>query len=598
MITVRLLLLLLIWQLHPAFAESLEFRHGVSQIPDYQLKYPPDFKHFDYVNINAPKGGLIRLPYTWRFDTVSPIGKPYGYDFSYDKLLERSADEISGYYCSLCESVAVSNDGLKIVFRLRPEARWHDGAPITARDVKFSLDTYRTHISSGWSETTAWIESIEILDALTVNILTNTDASKQVPLLQGVPIIPEHYWREKDLFASSMEPPLQSGPYRLISAGRGKSFVYVRVPDYWGRDLPIHRGMYNFDDIQFDYYLDGTVAREALRAGEFDLWTENDLRHWVSSYETPAVKNGFLVKGELSSGAVGGSRNRLVFNTKRKPFDDIRVREAMSYIFDFEWQNRVLHNNASSRANSFFANTPFAAKGLPSEKEKTLLEPFKGKIPDQVFDKAFSFHQSTGFGVDREGLTIALRLLSNAGYKIKNKVLVDPFNESLKIEFLIQEEDKKRLLLPFVRSLNLIGAQANIRLMDSTSYSYLVKEGDFDVIVTPGWMEVPPSWQLRINFHSMGSTWNRGGINNPVVDALVESSLDAENIEDFITSVKALDRVLLWNYYQMPLRARGADRIIYWNKFGRPELSDDVLLEPYPSAWWYDEKKAARIDTN
>ena len=595
MISVRLLLLLLIWYLHPAFAESLEFRHGVSQIPNYELKYGPDFKNFDYVNINAPKGGSIKMPYTWRFNSVSPIAKPYGYDFSYDKLLERSADEISGYYCSLCESVAVSNDGLKIIFRMRAEARWHDNQPINAEDVKFSLDTFREDFRSSWSDTLRWIESIEVTDALTVTIYTNTDASKQVPLLQGVPIIPEHYWRERDLHASSMEPPLQSGPYRLTSAGRGKSFVYERIPDYWGSNLPINRGLYNFDDIQFDYYLDGTVAREALRAGEFDVWTENDLRHWVSSYEIPALEKGWLLKGKLASGALAGSTYRLVFNTKRKPFSNLKVRAAMSYIYDYNWQNRTLHNGENKRANSYFANSPFAARGLPTEAETIILEQFKGQVPDEVFDRKFFFHESTGFGIDRGGLTIAIELLNQAGYEIENQILVDESGETLKIEFLIAEEDKKRTLIPFMRTLNLLGAQASIRLIDQAGYASLVKDGSFDVIVNPGWIEVPPSWQLRINFHSSASHFNPGGINDPVVDALVESSLNASDIDDFQSSVRALDRVLLWNFYQMPLSARGADRIIYWNKFGRPELSSEVLLEPYPHSWWYDEDKATQI---
>ncbi len=594
---VAVLLLFTLWSASAvAESETLEFHHGVSQIPNYELKYPRDFAHFDYVNLDAPKGGTLVLPYTWRFNTVSPMYKPLGYTHSYDQLLVRAGDEVSGYYCSLAESVAVSADGRSIVFRLRPEARWHDGKPITADDVKFSIDSFRSDIiAAGWAGTLGWITGVETPDLLTVVIYTESDATKQISLLVAVPIVPAHYWRERDLTESTFELPLQSGPYRLTAADQGRFYTYSRVPDYWGRDLPINRGRFNFDTIRYDYYLDAIVAREALRAGEFDVWTESDLRHWLSSYDVPAVERGLLIKGRLASGVLGGSGLRLVLNSRRKPFDDPIVREALSYAFDFEWQNRALHNGEQRRANSFFAESIFASTGLPDEAEIALLEPYRAHVPDRVFDSVFSFHRSDGIGVDREGLSSAQQLLADAGYRIQDKVLVDRLGEPLAIEFLISSENHKRTLLPYVQTLSFLGVQAGIRLIDSTGYYFLLRHGDFDAILAQGWMETPPSWQLQRNFHSTSTGGNNSGIDNPAVDALVESALDATDLDQFVASVQALDRVLLWNYYQFPLDARGDDRIVYWNKFGRPELPDEMLSAPFPHGWWYDEEKAARI---
>ena len=589
-----------LWALHlsPVVAETeaLEFRHGVSQISNYELKYPRDFTHFDYVNLDAPKGGTLVLPYTWRYNTVSPMYQPYGTTHSYDQLLVRAFDEVSGYYCSLAESVAVSADGHRIVFRLRPDARWHDGTPITSTDVKFSLDTFREDImASGWASTLGWISNVETPDPLTVVIHTESDAAKQVSVLVAVPMAPEHYWRDRDLTEPTLEPPLQSGPYKLTAAEPGRFFNYERVPDYWGRDLPVNRGRFNLDTIRYDYYLDSTVAREALRAGEFDVWTENDLRHWTSSYEVPALVRGLLVKGRLLSG-LSGSDLRLVINTRRVPLNDPVVRKALAYAFDFEWHNRALHNGEGERAHSYFANSVFAATGLPSAEEVALLEPHRAHIPDRVFDSVFSFHRSDGVGVDREGLSIARQLLSDAGYRMRNKVLVNSSGEPLAIEFLIAEESYKRTLLPYVQTLSILGVQGGIRMIDSSGYYFLRRQGDFDATLVQGWMETPPTWQLRPYFHSTSAPrWNASGVDNPVIDAMVESALDAIDFDHFVASVRVLDRILLWSYYQFPLAERGGDRIVYWDKFGRPELPDGILVAPFPHGWWYDEAKAARI---
>ena len=297
----------------------LDFRHGVSQIPNYVLKYPADFSDFKDVNPDAPKGGTLVLSSTTSFDTVSPMYKPDGFYRAYDHLIERAGDEPSGYYASLAESVAIGADRRSIVFRLRRQARWHDGTPITASDVRFSFETFRTDImASGWKTPLDWIAAVDIVNASEVVVRAKSDVAKQLYIIGYIPIVPARYRGAKDLTEPTLSLPLQSGPYRVKEISQGRHMVYERVPDYWGRDLPVNRGKFNFDTIRYERYLDATVAREALRAGLFDVWTETDLRHWLTSYDVPARDRGWLVQGTLVSGNVRGSRSRLVLNTRRR----------------------------------------------------------------------------------------------------------------------------------------------------------------------------------------------------------------------------------------------------------------------------------------
>ena len=598
-VTVQLLLVLWTQQLAPAVAgpDSLKFRHGISQIPNYELKYPPDFTHFDHVNPDAPKGGTLVLPYTYAFNTVSPAYKPSGFIRSYDHLLERAGDEPSGYYASLAESVAISADTHSLAFRLRREARWHDGSPITSADVSFSLNTYRTDImATGWAPVLSWITDVETPDPRTVVIHGDSDVAKQMRIISYIPIIPVSYWGERDVTEPTRDIPLQSGPYELVAYSPGKFFRYDRVPNYWARDLPVNRGKFNFDTIRYERYLDATVAREALRAGNIDVWRESDSRHWLASYNVPASEKGWLIKGTLPSGALRGSRYRLILNTRRQPFDDPLVRKAITYAFDFEWQNRALHGGELERADSFFANSMFASSGLPDKSELALLEAHRAQLPDEVFDRVFSFASSDGVGVDRQGLSVARKLLSDAGYVTKNGIQVDEAGTPLAIEFLTASQTSQRILLPYVSALTMLGIDANIRLVESTRYTHRRREGDFDAVLTSGYFEAPPSWQLRPYFHS-GSTpfWNPSGINHPTVDALVDMALGATDPDSFFVTLRALDRVLLWHYYQFPLEILGDTRIVYWDKFGRPNIPDDMYVTPFPDGWWYDDEKAARI---
>jgi microcin C transport system substrate-binding protein len=575
----------------------LEFRHGVSQLPNYELKYPADFTHFDYLNTDAPKGGTLVLPSFDPFHTVSPMYKAPGFYRAYDHLIERAGDEPSGYYGSLAESIAISADRSRIVFRLRPEARWHDGRPITATDVEFTMETFRADVMAfGWAGALSWVTDVNVLDPLTIEVRSDSDVAKQLFLLSHMPIIPAHFWRDRDVSEPIITPPPESGPYRLTGVSQGRYFTYERVRDYWARDLPVNRGKFNFDTIRYERYLDATVAREALRAGLFDVWTETDSRHWLSSYDVPARDRGWLVQSTLASGSLSGPRYIIVLNSQRPPFDDPLVREALFHALDFEWQIRALHGGELTRAHSFFANSMFASSGLPGEAEKALLEPHRAQLPAAVFNRPFSFPSTDGVGVNRGGLTSARTLIAQAGFQVVDGILVNSEGEPFVIEFLSFLPTDKRTLLPYIRSLSMLGIQANIRMIDRASYYNRRHNADYDALLVGGAMQVPPSWELRPFFHSSSTHHgNASRINNPAVDAMVEAALDATHLDSFVSAGRALDRVLLWNYYQFPLDALGDTRIVYWHKFGRPDLPEGMYVAQFPDGWWFDKEKAARI---
>ena len=598
-------LLLFALSMHPwaqvyANTEPLEFHYGVSQVPNYELKYAADFPHFDYLNAQAPKGGTLVLSWLNPLNTVSPMYQPPGFYRSYDHLMERAGDEPSGYYGSLAESIAFSADRRRIVFRLRPQARWHDGRPITATDVKFSVETFRADaMAHGWAGALAWVTDVNVLNPQTVEIRADSDVAKQLFILGYMPIVPAHFWLDRDVREPITTPPPQSGPYRLTGVSQGRYVSYERVPDYWARDLPVNRGKFNFDTIRYERYLDATVAREALRAGLLDVWTETDSRHWLKSYDVPARDQGWLVLGTLASGNQSGSRFRLALNTRRQPFDDPRVREALFLALDFEWQIRALHGGELTRANSYFAGSMFASSGLPGEAERALLEPHRARLPAKVFTDPFTFPSTDGVGVDHDGLSRARALLAKAGLGVVDGVMVNDAGEPFVIEFLSFSRADQRILLPYVRSLSMLGIQANIRMIDRAGYYNRRRNADYDAILVGGNIEVPPSWDLRPLFHSSSTLYlNASGLNDPAVDALVEAALSATHLDGFVSACRALDRVLLWNYYQFPLDALGDTRIVYWDRFGRPDLPEEMYIAPFPDGWWYDDTKAARIEIN
>ena len=414
-----------------------EFRHGVSIL--HELKYPPDFPHFAFVNPDAPKGGTLVMPSLTDFNTLSPLvtfERAPGSNWVHETLLLRAGDEPVAYYGSLAEQIALGADRRSIAFRLHPGARWHDGVPITSNDVKFTFDAIKADVTSSTIRMASpWFESVDIVNDREFVIRMIADPSLSLtPLARYIPIMPAHYWADKDPTKTTLTPPLGSGPYRIAAVEKGRFVRYERVPDYWGRDIPVNRGRFNFDTILYDVYRDATVAREALRKGLLDVWLQ--WGHDTLAFDTPARDKGWLVQGKRRSRMTIGARFWLILNNRRHPFDDARVREALSLAFDFEWQNRALFAGRLTRADSYFQNSVFAATGLPSESELKLLEPFRHLIPERVFTETFRFPRTSGVGRNRSGLMQAQALLAEAGWQLRDGVLIGEGGEPLKIEFL------------------------------------------------------------------------------------------------------------------------------------------------------------------
>ena len=579
----------------------LEFRYGLSYL--HELKYPAGFAHFDYINPDAPKGGTIVLPVYPPSWSNYPLF-PRGWELLYDPLLEQSGDEIAGFYGRLAESLAVAPDRRSLAFRLRPEARWHDGVPITTADVKFTFDMLKGDPwNTGWRQGLHWVSSIEIVNEREFVIHTRTNALGELFLLSYLRIMPAHFWADKDMSDYTGAPPLGSGPYRLAEVQDRRFFRYERVPDYWGRDLAVNRGRFNFDVIHYDFYSDATIAREALRKGLFDVWMEFDLRYWQSYTDHPAHQRGWLRQEMLGDGR-GGTYWRLVFNTRRAPFDDRRVREALTHVFDFEWQNRTLYGGEVIRADSYFANTIFAAVGVPSSAEVALLTPFRDELPQEVFTEAFTFPRTGGVGHNRKGLLKARSLLENAGWRVQDGVLVNAEGEPFTIEFLVERRDHQRILLPYTADLSTLGISATVRLIDFAVALTYLRELDYDAIIRHGIIWSLPPTERVSGFHSRYArsgdaaavNQNLSGMNHPAIDALVDATLTATSLDEMVNASRALDRVVLWNYYQILLEAVTGTRLVYWDKFGRPPEPVQIM-DWHQDRWWFNSKKAARIAT-
>ena len=569
----------------------------------HELKYPPDFRHFAFVNPDAPKGGTLVMPSMTDFNTLSPLLNPQrapGLNWVYETLLLRAGDEPAAYYGSLAEQIALGADRRSIVFRLHRGARWHDGMPITSNDVKFTFDAIEADVTSSTIRMASpWFESVDIVNDREFVIRTIADPSLSLtPLANYIPILPAHYWADKDPTIATLTPPLGSGPYRIAAVQKGRFVRYERVGDYWGRDLPVNRGRFNFDTILYDVYRDATVAREALRKGLLDVWLQ--WGHDILAFDTPARDKGWLVQGKRRYRMDIGARFWLILNNRRHPFDDARVREALSLAFDFEWQNRALFAGRLTRADSYFQNSTFAATGLPSESELRLLEPFRDLIPERVFTEAFRFPRTSGVGRNRPGLMRAQALLVEAGWQMRDGVLVGVGGEPFGIEFLARVPAEQRRLLPYVEALTALGIESRIRVVEGAQYMNRLRNRDYDAFIRIGDFGLPP-WELHLAFHSRAVdaplSFNHAGISHPAVDALVDAAKAASTLDSMAAACRALDRVLLWSFYQIPLDAVDDPHLVYWDKFGRPQReAEATYLSPFPDGWWYDPVKADRIE--
>jgi microcin C transport system substrate-binding protein len=583
----------------PGAAQEVYVGHGVAMHGD--LKYGPGFTHFDYVNPDAPKGGKVRLQANGSFDSLNPFilkGRPaVGIGRLFETLMTGSRDEAFSQYGLLAETVEIPEDRSWVAFTLRPEARWHDGAPITVADVIFSLETIKTKGHPFYRAYYGDVVAAEKVGERKVKFSFADGVNRELPLIIGeLPIISKAYYTANDFEKTSLEAPLGSGPYRVESVDPGRSITYARVEDYWGAEVPARRGQDNFDIVRYDYYRDPTVAMEAFKAHEYDFRRENASKVWATAYQGPAFDDGLIVKEEIGHSMPTGMQG-FVFNTRRAKFADRRLRQALGYAFDFEWTNKNLFSGAYSRTTSYFSNSELAASGLPGPAELALLEPFRDQLPPEVFSEVFAPPETDGSGNARRNLRTAFKLLDEAGWTVEDTKLVGPGGEPLEIEFLIVSPLFERVIAPFIKNLEKLGVTTKIRLVDSAQYQQRLDQFDFDVVVLSVGQSLSPGNEQNNYWTTTAAdtpgSRNFAGIKDPVVDALVETLIAAADRDSLITAARALDRVLLWGHYVIPHWHIRYFRVAYWNKFVRPAVTPKYGLGF--DGWWIDPALAAAL---
>jgi microcin C transport system substrate-binding protein len=585
---------------------AAEPRHGLS--PFGELKYPADFPHFAYVNPDAPKGGRLALIGTVARDTFDSFNgfilkgdAAQGIDFIFDTLMTPATDEPSALYGLVARDAELSADKRAVTFRLRPEAKFADGSALAADDVVFTFQTLKAKGHPSIRLSLKDVVSAEALDPSTVRYTFQGNLIRDLPMVvAALPIFSKAYYATREFDQTTLERPLGSGPYKIGDFKQGTFVSYVRRPDYWGKDLNVNRGRFNFDEIRFEYYRDRTAALEGLKGGAYDLREEFTSRDWATAYDVPAVREGRLIRLELPDERPAGTQG-FFLNLRRAKFQDVRVRKALDLAFDFEFTNRNLFYGLYQRTVSYFENSDMKATGGPSPEELALLEPYRAKLSPEVFEEAYVPPVSDGSGTDRKLLREAGRLLNEAGWALKDGKRVDAKGEVLDIEFLIEDPTSERLLGPYIKSLNAIGIQTTIRRVDAAQYERRTKSFDFDVRGARFAMSLTPGIELKNYFGSEAASAdgsnNLAGIKDPVVDALIEKVMAAQSRAELTTAARALDRVLRAGHYWVPHWYKAAHHIVHWNKFSRPAQKPkyDTGVD---DTWWYDAEKAAKLKTN
>lgn len=577
---------------------TAEPRHGLSAFGD--LKYPADFNHFDYVNPDAPKGGRLAMIGTagrTTFDSFNNYilkgDSAQGLEYLFDSLMARAVDEPDAVYGLVAESADLAADKKSVVFKLRPEAKFADGTPVTSEDVVFSFNTLKEKGHPNFQLSMRDVEKAEALDPLTVRYTFKGDLVRDLPLVvASLPVLSKAYYTQHPFDQTSLDKPLGSGPYEIGDFKPGTYVTYKRRPDYWAKDLPVNRGRFNFDELRYEYYRDRTLELEGLKAGNFDFREEFTSIDWATGYNIPAVNEGRLVRETLPDGRPSGAQG-FFLNMRRDKFNDKRVREALDLAFDFEWSNKNLFFDLYTRTQSYFENSDMKAKGAPSAEELVLLEPYRSQLPAEVFGEPYSPPVTDGSGRNRENLKRAHELLAAAGYGESGK--------PLDVEILIFEDGFERIILPYIANLKRIGVNATLRKVDPAQYQRRQKSFDFDMSIeryslglTPG-VEVKSYWGSEAA--KMDGSFNLSGISDPVVDALITKMIEAKSRPQLVTAARALDRVLRAGHYWVPQWYKPVHTVAYWNKYSRPAVQpkyDEGVIE----TWWYDADKAAKLKQN
>lgn len=581
--------------------------HGLSRFD--QLKYPKNFTHFDYVNPDAPKGGEIRLFSNGTFDTLNPYATNgqslafapsysymrYGFTEFNEPLMvgsgsySPSGDEIKTAYGLIAKSIEYPDDNRWIIFNLRPEARFHDGHPITADDVIFSYKSLKEKGHPRYKMQLETIEKVEKLNPLKVKF-TFKQAGNRIQLFRAaeLPVLPEHYWSKHSLDKTTLIPPLNSGPYQITDIKPGTSVTFSRVKDYWGKELPVNKGRYNFDKAILYFFQDFQVAFESFKGGGHDLHIEISSKNWATAYDFAAVKNGTIKQQAIPHKVPSGSAI-FHFNTRRPPFNDIRVRQAVSLMLDFEWTRKAIFHNSYKRSSSYFPNTIYAAQDKPSPEEIQYLMPWKKQLPETLFKQPFTNPVTSGDGIQRKQQKLALQLLQEAGWVLKNGILINKnTGKQLQFAFITTPGINARYQLPFKKNLAKIGIDMQYQQMDSSQLYHRIRSLDFDMVPFLLPQTNSPDTELESYFHSStvnnDNTRNISGINHPVIDALVLKIPQAKTQTEMQHMVRSLDRVLMWNYYGIPTWYNDVIRVAHRDIFGWPETG--ALYTPPFSAWW------------
>ena len=559
-------------------------------------RYPDGFQHFDYVNPQAPKGGSLRRSSMedGAFDHIIPyVDKGTGVtqvdSWLYAPLGYRSKDEPYTVYGLVAKQFELAPDRRWLRLFLNDKARFADGTPITAEDVRYTFNLFMTQGSLKYRQQFADVDQVHVESPTRVLFTFKTSGNRNLPLdLASLPVLPEHWWRSRD-FASGggFEPPLGSGPYRVSTVDPGRSIHFERNKDWWGRDLPVSRGLYNFDQLSVEFFGDTEVARQILKAGGYDYNREFSATRYTIGYAGAAQDDGRLVREHLAPGAAQGSQG-FVYNLQKPMFQDRRVRQAIAMLWDFEWANRQMMRNLYIRQRSYFSHSDLGATGLPDAQELKILEPWRGQIPDQVFTQAFEPPKTDGSGIVRNQQLQALQLLESAGWRPRGDQLVNAAGEPLHFTFLNTQRGFERLLLPFKRNLAQIGIGFSIRQVDSAQYTNRVRARDFDMIVAAYPVTPTPGRELY-NYFGSDSAADPGSNNyavlrNPAVDGLIAGLVNADNRNAMVHYARALDRVLQWGYYWIPNYYPPGVSSVWWNRFGRPRVQ--AANDPGLDTWW------------
>ena len=570
-----------------------------SQAMGYEPKYPANFTHFDYVNTDAPKGGELVLASVGNYDTLNPytlkgLAAEGLTQLMFETLMAPSLDEPFSQYGLLAEDAVLAEDGLSVTFRLHPQARFYDGSPVTAEDVRFSFETLKSDRAHPqfrfyWGD----IMGAEVVDERTIRFRFQK-VNPELHLIAGqIPIFSKGWVGDGDFSKLALQQPLTSGPYQIEGYDLGKQITYKRNPNYWARDLNSRRGMFNFDHITFKYYRDATVALEAFKAGEYRFNHEFNSKKWATDYEGSRFESNEIIKTLLPHKNNAGMQG-FVFNLRRPLFQDRRVRQAISLALDFEWSNQQLFYGQYQRCDSYFSNSELAARGLPSAAELKLLQPFKGQLPAELFTQAWQPPTTSGRGGVRANLRQAKQLLTEAGWQLEDGVLVHPQNGRFEFEVLLVQKGFERILAPFAGHLKKLGIIVEYRTVDVALYQQRMDRFDFDMVVSSFGQSQSPGNELMGMFHSSAAAQegsrNLMGISDPVVDAMVEQVIYAADRAQLITAVHALDRVLLHGDYLVPHWFIGSHRIAYWDQFGFPQqLPLYYSAEPWVIETWWEQ---------